>query len=739
MDGETSGTIKIFGGLDLTKLQVLADMKGTGWDYLSEKFKSVNLVGGYDKGKYYLQSFRTLKHLGGFFGHISFDADKRFDWELKSENLSVMDLDHVAHLDVPFRGKLVVTSFGNGKVGSLESVTKASLTDFVVRGANYPSSEATLRTTGGATTFQGLALGGQGKVSLSYDFKPNSRNQIDAIFNNFDFSPLLLILNSRMMHDKQLSGLFSGTINLNFETGKLEYGSGKVEISNYFLSKTGASFKLSNPVVFNSDKGSFNIEDLSISDYKSNKRVATLSLNAKSAQLNGTVSGDLDLSVAEFLTSTINQASGKAKLDFSIRGNIKEPVVNGKSTVEKGFLRIASLESPFENINGSLLLRQNVISVHNLEGDLANGRVHSRGSIELFADRYPKLDLSSYIVGSRLKIFPFQYIKVGGKINVHGDQIPYDVDGDIIAASAFSKEKVLNKTQGQLLKSANYTPLATSIDQSDYPKFKLNINVKADKGIIVQNDLFDAELKANVTLVNTIQTPRLLGNAELLHGQLTFKDRIFQIQSAKLNFDNPAVINPEFDLTANTDLNGTKVLVYASGRLDKYKIELSSNPVLPEAEILSLLALGLTSDEVRRLKARDRGAFEQGEAASLLLHSLDFNRDVQDKTGFQVDIDEAVNTQAGSSIFRKSSDSDAAAAPKIVIKRQLGKKVDVSVGSTVGVGTNKQQEVNAEIHVTPGFSIIGVWDKQEGVESTSTNSSSYGSYGVDLKLQKRFK
>jgi hypothetical protein len=75
-------------------------------------------------------------------------------------------------------------------------------------------------------------------------------------------------------------------------------------------------------------------------------------------------------------------------------------------------------------------------------------------------------------------------------------------------------------------------------------------------------------------------------------------------------------------------------------------------------------------------------------------------------------------------------------APKIVVKRQLGKRVDVSVGSTVGVGTNSQQEVNAEFKVSPSVSVIGVWDTNEDVNSQQSRTTSYG---VDLKVQKRFK
>jgi hypothetical protein len=51
------------------------------------------------------------------------------------------------------------------------------------------------------------------------------------------------------------------------------------------------------------------------------------------------------------------------------------------------------------------------------------------------------------------------------------------------------------------------------------------------------------------------------------------------------------------------------------------------------------------------------------------------------------------------------------------------------------VGTNNQKQVNAEYHLTPGLSVIGVWDNYETVDTQDNRTS----YGLDLKLEKRFK
>ena len=46
----------------------------------------------------------------------------------------------------------------------------------------------------------------------------------------------------------------------------------------------------------------------------------------------------------------------------------------------------------------------------------------------------------------------------------------------------------------------------------DQPLFKLNIDASTDGGVFIQNDLLDGEVKAHVTVINTIEVPRLLGS-----------------------------------------------------------------------------------------------------------------------------------------------------------------------------------------------------------------------------------
>src|SRR5690606_29018629 len=68
LTGVTNGNAEISGGVDLSKLQVKVKLSGPEWEYANEKFRAVSLQGGYDRGKYYLESVKLSKQNGSILG-----------------------------------------------------------------------------------------------------------------------------------------------------------------------------------------------------------------------------------------------------------------------------------------------------------------------------------------------------------------------------------------------------------------------------------------------------------------------------------------------------------------------------------------------------------------------------------------------------------------------------------------------------------------------------------------------
>lgn len=732
LTGNATGRMRVHGGISLAEMVVDASLDGSRWEYWGERFSRVSLRGGYDKGKYFISDFEGLKRQGKVRGAISVDAKSNYDWKISTENFSLSDLDRIASLDIPLRGSLSGVSQGKGPDGFVESKTDLRLANLVLRGKKLGDSSLLIETKSGRARAEGYGLGNQASLKALYDFNLGHESFVELKADGVDFSPMILLLNPALMQDEEVVGRVSGSYRLDFLSGQAEVGSGQAKVSEYLLRKSGTTFRLDHPYEFRIDRGSFAIPSLTL---VGDEGSATLSLRSTAGNLAGVVRGRIDLSIAEFFTSAIAKADGVANLDLAIGGSLKAPRITGSGEVSGGMIRIAGIETPIENIDGSFSLEDGTLELEEFEADLASGRATMDGSLDFFLTKWPTMKLALGLNGNKLKVYPFQVAKVRGKLDVTGTERPYVVGGKVLLENAITREKIAN-ARGPGLRSVQYMPPPSSSSASTIPLFRLDIAVSAPGNIIVQNELMDLEAKGELRIVGNIDNPKPLGTATVVQGKILFKDRAFQVSNGTMEFDNPAVINPRYEVLAVTEIANRRIQLFSAGRLDDQKFEFSSNPPMPEPEILNLLALGVSGEDTRKFRSNDRSAYEQGEAASLVLHSLDFNREVQNKTGFSIGIDEAVDDQKGTSAFSRAGSADSATAPKIVIRRQLGERIGVSAGSTVGVGASIQREVNAEVNVTKGLSVIGVWDSIEGATAEDPKRNSFG---VDLKVQKRFK
>ncbi len=732
--GDASGSIDVKGGLDLSELTVTGDIRGESWDYYGERFRSLSMRGGYDRRRYFVDRVIAKKNEAILRGNISYAPTSGFSWTLASENLRLRDLDHVARLDVPIRGNLRLQSEGFMSANHVKSESLIELDDFWVRGVRLPASRLNMQSAAGILTADGRANGEQGRLKLAYDFKPQGKSHLEIETNKLDFSPILLLLNPRLMTDSELMGLVSGSLDLKFESGASELGSGSLAVRTFDLRKTGVALQLVRGSETKIQRGLFELGPVRFEGVRGGLEIMVA---GRESGLSGYARGDADMGLAQFLTPVIETSSGKWQPSLRFSGKLKEPKVDGAIEYSDGSMRLLGLETPLSRIRGRSEVRDGTLTIRSLDADLAGGPVVGRGTIEFFWSQLPKINVWARLTDNRLKIFPFQSLQVKGDLSVKGDHVPYRIAGDLFATSGLIREKILQSGSSRGPKmTAKFTPAAVTLREGDQPTFLLDVRLRADDRIFVRNDLFDAEMRGDIRLINTFQAPRLLGEASMIRGSLSFKGREFDLKSGRADFDNPAVIDPKFDLTGTTQVADKKIQLYAHGRVSKWKIEFSSEPPLPEPEIVSLLALGFTADELRKFNAADQTALQQGEAASLLLHASDFNRDVREKTGLELQVEQSEDIQAGQSVFRpQTEESGAGAAPKVVVKRKLGKKFGVSVGSTVGTGKRSEQEFNAEVNVTPNASVIGVWESFEGVETPDGQTS----FGVDFKLQKRFK
>jgi autotransporter translocation and assembly factor TamB len=98
---------------------------------------------------------------------------------------------------------------------------------------------------------------------------------------------------------------------------------------------------------------------------------------------------------------------------------------------------------------------------------------------------------------------------------------------------------------------------------------------------------------ADLQLRGTYDRPVVFGRAEVDRGIVRFEGRRYTISRGTIDFTNPARLEPFFDVEAETMVRVPgqtyRVIVSAAGTAERLRPQLSSDPPLPPADVVSLL------------------------------------------------------------------------------------------------------------------------------------------------------
>jgi translocation and assembly module TamB len=118
------------------------------------------------------------------------------------------------------------------------------------------------------------------------------------------------------------------------------------------------------------------------------------------------------------------------------------------------------------------------------------------------------------------------------------------------------------------------------------------VNATAPSGVRVEGLGLESEWGIDIALRGTVAEPRIGGTARLVRGDYTFAGTRFDLTRGRILFDQNTPINPRLDVLAETSRNGTNVDIAITGDAQTPNITFSSDPALPEEEILARLLFG---------------------------------------------------------------------------------------------------------------------------------------------------
>ena len=389
---------------------------------------------------------------------------------------------------------------------------------------------------------------------------------------------------------------------------------------------------------------------------------------------------DLDLQMASNSLNNLSFKVNSPKIKFEneeiekieIEGNLKDKTVFlDKLNFNIGEIYDINLQKNFSLLNQAFFNLENFNGNFNFDNILINTSKQDKNIVLNVDTKNLKIGHNSYgkgILNSNININLDEQnkISVQGEINVRELKASYN-----IPAMSISKDKdiiiVSKKNKSESL---------------DY--FFENVALEL---IVISNDI-KYSVKNIDLKVNTILNIKKEFSKELfIYGSVNEIDGTFSELGKTYKIENSGVYfrglsdNPILDIKASTKVEDIDITILISGSLNNPRINLNSNPVMNQKDILSYLIFGTTfSNTSENTQSR------QSQASLFLLNELskDYAKELGvDTVYFQYDgKTQYIETHIGKNISEKSKVvlKNKAQGGQVVLMRELTKLWNVELG-----------------------------------------------------------
>ena len=308
--------------------------------------------------------------------------------------------------------------------------------------------------------------------------------------------------------------------------------------------------------------------------------------------------GDAGLGLLQGFDSNI-RSSGRASLEATFEGPMRDPIVTGTMTVENGRVRHFGLPHALENISGPVRFDTRSIRLDEITARLGGGLVQFGGRIDMEGYRPTRVDVTMIGEAMRLRFPEGMRSLVDADLSVQGMVDALTLSGTVTVRNAlytrgFDEQAGLFDltAPGSSGAVASTTPGSASLSPTRLP-LRYDVEIVAPSTLEIRNSMARIFANADLQLRGTYDRPLLFGRAEVERGEFTFEGRRYQITRGTIDFNNPTRIQPFFDIETETRVRVPgqtyRVVARAAGTLDRLTPAFEADPPLPEVEVLSLL------------------------------------------------------------------------------------------------------------------------------------------------------
>lgn len=313
------------------------------------------------------------------------------------------------------------------------------------------------------------------------------------------------------------------------------------------------------------------------------------------------------LGILPQFVKAVRGAAGTVGFTATVKGSIAKPQLSGGLNIQADFIHATSLAAPdIGPLLADVVFSDTAITVRKVHGLVGGGSFDLGGSVVVKDLANPVLNLRLISKSVLVKRDDSVTVRVDSDIKAAGPLQGGLVSGSVtIVQSRFLKEidilPIALPGKASPKKAPSFAPVHKAIalpPPLDKLRFEIAIITKQDDPFLIRGNLASGSAMVDLKLLGVGAAPYLTGHVQVENLTASLPFSKVEVTRGYISFAESDPFEPKLDIIAESTLRDYRISIYISGSADRPSVTFTSEPPLPQQDILSLLATGTTSSEL---------------------------------------------------------------------------------------------------------------------------------------------
>ena len=298
-----------------------------------------------------------------------------------------------------------------------------------------------------------------------------------------------------------------------------------------------------------------------------------------------TAEGAVDIRILQLISPDL-RSSGTVALNVRSSGS----AIQGQLQLQNLALNTVDAPVGVEKLNGTLDIGNDHVQVSNVTAQVGGGQVSLGGSIAY----KPSLQFNLALQGTSMRLRYPEGLRslLDANLAFSGTTDASVLNGRVMIDNlSFTPDFDLSKFGDQF--STGNTPSQPGFADT----VKLAINVQSQQNLSAVSSQVSIAGQASLQVGGTAADPVITGRTTLTSGELFYHNLRYQLQRGVITFDDPNETHPVLNVSVSTVVEQYNLTLTMRGPLDKLTTAYVSEPPLPTADVINLIARGKTTEE----------------------------------------------------------------------------------------------------------------------------------------------